>query len=77
MGHAGLYLPRHLQRYIQVVPGHHKPKTIMIYKHVSTGKIQDMVNPFDELVEDELKKLRDKRTLISTKNTIIPENITG
>jgi hypothetical protein len=36
-----------------------------------------MVNPFDELVEDELKKLRDKRTLISTKNTIIPENITG
>ncbi len=49
----------------------------MIYKHVSTGKIQSMVIPFDELVEDELKQLRDKRTLISTKSTIIPENIMG
>ncbi len=64
-------------RYIPTDAWTSQPETTMIYTHVSTRKKQDMVNPFNELVQDELKQLRANRTSISSKGTIIPENILG
>jgi site-specific recombinase XerD len=36
-------------RYIQELPGHNNPKTTMIYTHVSSKKLSEIQNPFDDL----------------------------
>ena len=57
--------------------GHAKPETTMIYTHVSTAKIQHLANPFDELVNEEMERLRDNNHKISQKSSVIPEDYWG
>lgn len=64
-------------RYVQAMLGHAKPETTMIYTHVSTSKIQDLANPFDELVNEEMERLRDNNHKISQKSSVIPEDYWG
>jgi site-specific recombinase XerD len=64
-------------RYVQAMLGHSRPETTMIYTHISTVKIQDMANPFDELVKEEMEKLQDKANKKLPKDAIIPENKWG
>jgi integrase/recombinase XerD len=64
-------------RYVQAMLGHSKPETTMIYTHVSTAKIQDLANPFDELVNEEMDRLRDNNHRIPQKSSVIPENYWG
>jgi integrase/recombinase XerD len=60
-------------RYVQAMLGHSRPETTMIYTHISTVKIQEMANPFDELVKEEMEKLQDTSNKKLPKDTIIPD----
>jgi len=64
-------------RYVQAMLGHSKPETTMIYTHISTAKIQNLANPFDELVKEEMDSLRDNSNKIDEKGVLIPANYWG
>ena len=64
-------------RYVQAFLGHSKPETTMIYTHISSQKVDNMVNPLDELFKEELSTLQDKRILNSSEPTLIPQNDWG
>ena len=64
-------------RYVQAMLGHSKPETTMIYTHISTAKIQNLANPFDELVKEEMESLRDNGNMINEKGALIPANYWG
>jgi len=64
-------------RYVQAMLGHSKPETTMIYTHISTAKIQNLANPFDELVKEEMESLRDNSNKIDQKGALIPSNYWG
>ncbi len=64
-------------RYVQAMLGHSRPETTMIYTHISTAKIQNMANPFDELVQEEIAAQRDNGNKKLQKGSIIPENYWG
>ena len=64
-------------RYVQAMLGHSRPETTMIYTHISTVKIQEMANPFDELVKEEMDKLQDNGNKMLPKDAIIPDNKWG
>jgi len=64
-------------RYVQAMLGHSKPETTMIYTHISTAKIQNLANPFDELVREEMESLRDNSNKIDQKGAFIPANYWG
>lgn len=64
-------------RYVQAFLGHRKPETTMIYTHISSEKVDQMVNPLDELFKEELAGLADKRNSISSKPALIPQNDWG
>ena len=49
----------------------------MIYTHISTAKVQNLANPFDELVQEEIEVLRDNGNNKLQKGAIIPENYWG
>ena len=59
-------------RYVQAMLGHSRPETTMIYTHISTVKIQEMANPFDELVKEEMDKLQDTDHKKLPKDAVIP-----
>jgi len=64
-------------RYVQAFLGHKKPETTMIYTHISSEKVDQMVNPLDELFKEELVALSDKRNGFVAKATLIPTNDWG
>ena len=64
-------------RYVQAMLGHSRPETTMIYTHISTLKIQEMANPFDELVKEEIEKLQDNAHKKLPKDAIIPDKRWG
>ena len=64
-------------RYVQTFLGHKKPETTMIYTHISSEKVDNLVNPLDELFKEELVYLSDKRNKFSTEPTLIPQNDWG
>jgi hypothetical protein len=64
-------------RYVQAMLGHSRTETTMIYTHISTAKIQNITNPFDELVQEEIAALRDNGNKKLQKGSIIPKNYWG
>jgi integrase/recombinase XerD len=64
-------------RYVQAFLGHKKPETTMIYTHISSEKVDNLVNPLDELFKEELITLTDKSNTISSKPTLIQQNDWG
>ena len=64
-------------RYVQAMLGHSKPETTMIYTHISTAKIQNLANPFDELVQEEMESMRDISNKLSEKSAVIPVKYWG
>ena len=64
-------------RYVQTFLGHKKPETTMIYTHISSNKVEEMVNPLDELFKEELISLADKRNKFSSEPPLIPQNDWG
>ena len=64
-------------RYVQTFLGHKKPETTMIYTHISSEKVDNLVNPLDELFKEELVYLWDKRNQFSSRPTLIPQNDWG
>jgi len=64
-------------RYVQTFLGHKRPETTMIYTHISSEKVDNMVNPLDELFKEELVSLADNRNSFSAKPLLIPQNDWG
>ena len=64
-------------RYVQSMLGHSRPETTMLYTHISTAKIQNLANPFDELVQEEMDDLQDNNNSKHQKSTVIPEKFWG
>jgi site-specific recombinase XerD len=64
-------------RYVQSFLGHKKPETTMIYTHISSEKVSNLVNPLDELFKEELVFLADKRNTFATEPALIPQNDWG
>lgn len=64
-------------RYVQSFLGHKSPATTMIYTHISSEKVDNMVNPLDELFKEELITLSDIRHNFSPEPPLIPQNDWG
>ncbi len=64
-------------RYVQSLLGHKKPETTMIYTHISSDKVSNLVNPLDELFKEELMGLAAKRNDFAEKTALIPQNDWG
>ena len=64
-------------RYVQALLGHKKPETTMIYTHISSDKVSNLVNPLDELFREELVGLADKRNKFAQKPALIRQNDWG
>ena len=64
-------------RYVQAMLGHAKPETTMIYTHISTAKIQDLANPFDELVKEEMGQVPNMVHSSHQKPALIPDKVWG
>lgn len=59
-------------RYVQSLLGHKKPETTMIYTHISSDKVSNLVNPLDELFKEDLIGLAVKRNGFVEKTALIP-----
>jgi integrase/recombinase XerD len=64
-------------RYVQEFLGHKKPETTMIYTHISSQKVEQMVNPLDELFKEELIAFTVKGHNSGRKSPLIPTNDWG
>ena len=64
-------------RYVQTFLGHKRPETTMIYTHISSEKVDNMVNPLDELFKEELVALRDRHHNFPSEPPLIPQNDWG